>query len=242
MKITRATKFVLALLLATSSAALAASTNTNQSGQQPQSLSNQSQAQAGQPSTTQDKSKTGQSTAQKQPSDQGTQKNNEQAAGKQKSNEQNTTTAEAKQSQLTKIPGQIVLQSKDTVLASSLIGAGVYSPDNKVVGEVSDLIVANDGKVTGMVIGVGGFLGIGQKQIALQLDALNTELASDGKSVKILLNASSKDLDNAPAFKTAYQEKQEKAAARAQQEMQLRQQQGMQNNMGSQIPKSQPTQ
>ena len=62
------------------------------------------------------------------------------------------------------VAGQIVVQDANTVLAKQdLIGQTVYAPDKAKIGSISDLILSKDGKtVEGFVIGVGGFLGIGE--------------------------------------------------------------------------------
>src|SRR5262249_51161657 len=74
------------------------------------------------------------------------------------------TQAKAKKAEPAKpVKGQIVLQDKNSILASTLIGSTVYSPDNQKVGDINDVIVGLDGKVEGVVIGVGGFLGLGEK-------------------------------------------------------------------------------
>ncbi|MDO9439314.1 MAG: PRC-barrel domain-containing protein, partial [Beijerinckiaceae bacterium] len=59
--------------------------------------------------------------------------------------------------------------------ASKLIGSTVYGSDNASIGEVNDVILASDGKVNGVVIGVGGFLGVGEKNVAVSFDKLNEE-------------------------------------------------------------------
>ena len=72
------------------------------------------------------------------------------------------------------VPGQILVQDANTVLAKQdLIGQTVYAPDKAKIGSISDLILSKDGKtVEGFVIGVGGFLGIGEKSVALKMDRL----------------------------------------------------------------------
>ncbi|MCT7378468.1 PRC-barrel domain-containing protein [Chelativorans salis] len=58
-------------------------------------------------------------------------------------------------------------------LASNLIGETVYSgrgDDAQNIGKVNDLVISDDGEVEAIVVGVGGFLGIGQKEVALQYD------------------------------------------------------------------------
>ena len=54
--------------------------------------------------------------------------------------------------------------------ASKLAGVTIYGPDDKSVGKISDMLVGKDGKIQYVVIGVGGFLGIGQKDVAIPFD------------------------------------------------------------------------
>lgn len=60
-------------------------------------------------------------------------------------------------------------------LASNLIGQTVYSSsadDAENIGSVTDLVISEDGDVEGVVVAVGGFLGLGQKHVALEYDAV----------------------------------------------------------------------
>ena len=59
--------------------------------------------------------------------------------------------------------------------ASKLVGVNIYNSDNQSIGEVSDLVVDKDGAVQAVVIGVGGFLGIGEKSVALPYKAIKWE-------------------------------------------------------------------
>ncbi|WP_173934110.1 PRC-barrel domain-containing protein [Chelativorans sp. Marseille-P2723] len=66
----------------------------------------------------------------------------------------------------------MVIQAEG-MLASDLIGESVYnstSEDAENIGEITDLILSQDGQVEAIVVGVGGFLGIGQKEVALEYD------------------------------------------------------------------------
>jgi hypothetical protein len=47
----------------------------------------------------------------------------------------------------------------------------VIGPNNEKVGDVNDVLFDSKGKVVGIVVGVGGFLGIGQKDVAIDLAA-----------------------------------------------------------------------
>ena len=102
----------------------------------------------------------------------------------------------------TPVAGQIVTQPPETVLARDLIGGTVNAPDNTKIGSIKDLVLSKDGKaVEGFVIGIGGFLGIGERSIALEMDRLQIAPASDG-SVKLTADLEKDALANAPAFKS----------------------------------------
>ena len=51
--------------------------------------------------------------------------------------------------------------------ASKLKGLNVYNNDNEKIGDISELIMDKSGKIDAVVIGVGGFLGIGQHDVAV---------------------------------------------------------------------------
>ncbi|MFY9687005.1 MAG: PRC-barrel domain-containing protein [Pseudolabrys sp.] len=56
--------------------------------------------------------------------------------------------------------------------ASKLIGLNVYNDQNEKLGDISEVLLAKSGKVDGVVIGVGGFLGMGKHDILVQMDKL----------------------------------------------------------------------
>jgi sporulation protein YlmC with PRC-barrel domain len=96
--------------------------------------------------------------------------------------------------------GLIMLQDKDTFLASDLTGATVYSPTDEAIGDVNDVIVSRDGKVDGIVVGVGGFLGIGEKDVAIEMAKIKMTETENG--IKLVLDASKDELAAAPEFKS----------------------------------------
>jgi sporulation protein YlmC with PRC-barrel domain len=89
-------------------------------------------------------------------------------------------------------------------LATKLIGLAVYdgtSDSANKIGTVNDLVVANDGSVQAVVVGVGGFLGIGQKNVAFDFPNLQW---ADMNGGPVLVASITKDqLTNAPSFDTA---------------------------------------
>jgi len=56
--------------------------------------------------------------------------------------------------------------------ASKLMGLNVYNEANEKLGDINELILDKDGKVNAVVIGVGGFLGMGEHDIAVTMDKL----------------------------------------------------------------------
>lgn len=57
--------------------------------------------------------------------------------------------------------------------ASELVGVKIYNPQDENIGKVNELLVDKKGSIIGVVIGVGGFLGIGQKNVALPYTAIS---------------------------------------------------------------------
>lgn len=110
------------------------------------------------------------------------------------------------------VEGQIVLQSEDTILAKNLMGSTVYTTvGDETVGSISDLIINLDGTVEGVVIGVGGFLGIGKKLVAVQMNSLDVS-SDEAGNARLTTGATKADLEAAEAFVTA-KEQQDAAAA-----------------------------
>ena len=56
--------------------------------------------------------------------------------------------------------------------SSKLIGLNVYNDQNEKLGDISEVLVDKSGKVDGVVIGVGGFLGMGQHDIKVDMSKL----------------------------------------------------------------------
>ncbi|WP_342446887.1 PRC-barrel domain-containing protein [Microvirga lotononidis] len=56
--------------------------------------------------------------------------------------------------------------------ASKLDGLNVYSQDNEKIGDISELIVDSSGTIQAVVVGVGGFLGLGERDVAIPFDQI----------------------------------------------------------------------
>ena len=75
--------------------------------------------------------------------------------------------------------------STDQWLASDVYKADVYDPSEHKVGKVTDLMIDSNGTVTGAIIGVGGFLGVDQKDVVIPFKELKAS-TRDGKDWLVL--------------------------------------------------------
>jgi hypothetical protein len=113
----------------------------------------------------------------------------------------------------TPVEGQLTTQPADTLLSRDIVGQNVYQPDDTKIGSISDLLLSKDGKdVQGFVIGVGGFLGIGERSVALKIDKLKMMPQAEGR-VKLVMDMKREELANAPPFKSQRELESEKRAA-----------------------------
>jgi sporulation protein YlmC with PRC-barrel domain len=95
----------------------------------------------------------------------------------------------------------IMQQDADDVLASTLIGTSVQNGAGESLGSINDVALSTDGQVDVIVIGVGGFLGIGEKNVGVAFDAIEKSTDADGNAI-LVLDASAEELEAAPAFVT----------------------------------------
>ncbi len=89
-------------------------------------------------------------------------------------------------------------------LATAFIGRSVYAsdtPDSDNIGDVNDLIIDNKGAITDAVVGVGGFLGIGEKNVAVPFEKLKV-VESNGE-IRLIYSATRQQLEDAPAVDLA---------------------------------------
>jgi sporulation protein YlmC with PRC-barrel domain len=99
-------------------------------------------------------------------------------------------------------PGTFVQQQQATQWRTSkLVGTDVYGSDNSKIGDINDVLIGSGGSVQAVVVGVGGFLGVGEKNVAIPFDALNISRKANSTSIdKITVTYSKDDLKNAPKF------------------------------------------
>lgn len=91
-------------------------------------------------------------------------------------------------------------QNPDQWLASKFKGTDVVGADDKKIGDVSDILFDKDGKIEAFVVSVGGFLGVGSKDVALAPTAFNVVKGTEGSSDKLKLAMSKDELKQAQNF------------------------------------------
>lgn len=82
--------------------------------------------------------------------------------------------------------------------ASDLIGATVRTASDEDAGEVSDLIIDQDGRVVAVVVGVGGFLGMGEKRVAISWDEVTQGGTAD--ELELQIDQTREELSLAPEY------------------------------------------
>jgi len=130
-------------------------------------------------------------------------------------------TGEAKQTDRLADPTLFVREQEAAeTIASALIGQPLYNQQADRLGDISDLVFSEDGALKAVIVGVGGFLGIGEKKVAIRYDGITTTRQPESDEMLLVINATSDDLQAAPEFETVAmkvaREQAEKAAAEQQ--------------------------
>ncbi|QLF69537.1 PRC-barrel domain-containing protein [Peteryoungia desertarenae] len=102
------------------------------------------------------------------------------------------------------IQDYVTTQTEGQMRVSDFMGQAVYTADNETIGDINDLLVQRDGGIVAAVVGVGGFLGIGEKDVALPMSKItltreNTEGDVEGE-VRLMTTETADSLRNAPEF------------------------------------------
>ncbi|WP_172300295.1 PRC-barrel domain-containing protein [Pseudoruegeria sp. HB172150] len=84
--------------------------------------------------------------------------------------------------------------------AEMIEGTSVYGPEEENVGEVSDLVIAEDGTIEKAIVDVGGFLGIGEHRIAIDFDELQVIRNADSENVEVHVSATKEQLEQRPEY------------------------------------------
>jgi hypothetical protein len=85
------------------------------------------------------------------------------------------------------------------VSAKALLTESVKNAANETIGDINDVLISGDGKVAAVIVGVGGFLGMGEKNVALPYDQF--VFAKDiGDDLVVTTSATKESLETAPEY------------------------------------------
>jgi sporulation protein YlmC with PRC-barrel domain len=93
----------------------------------------------------------------------------------------------------------ITSQSQDQWVFSKFKGTDVLGPDNAHIGNVNDVLFDKQGKIFGLIVGVGGFLGIGEKNVAIDMSAFQPVPYDTGSSTSGASTATRNDAHHGQA-------------------------------------------
>ena len=115
--------------------------------------------------------------------------------------------------------GNVMFEASGTegdLLATELVGADLYTtataldqnrfqvdmvPDDwEQIASISDLVLGMDGRVRGVLVDVGGFLGLGTRTVMLSMDSVRIATQSDSDLVYAVINATREELEAAPEY------------------------------------------
>lgn len=112
-----------------------------------------------------------------------------------------TTAAHAQTATTSTAMKQIYVAAKPTdVLSSNLINLNVTNAAKDKIGEIKDIVVSN-GQVTGYILSVGGFLGMGEHYVIVSPAALKVNYSENDKKWSALMETTKDALKAAPQFK-----------------------------------------
>ena len=71
---------------------------------------------------------------------------------------------------------------------------------NETIGDVNEIVLGKDGKVAAVVLGVGGFLGMGEREVAVSFGSLQMR-RTDNDRLVLVINATKDTLKGAPEWR-----------------------------------------
>jgi sporulation protein YlmC with PRC-barrel domain len=108
--------------------------------------------------------------------------------------------AVAQDTTMPKTPAAASAALDGQISANDLINKSVKNAANENVGDINDVRIDNSGKVAAVIVGVGGFLGLGEKDVALTFDQIKLARDADGNLV-VTADVTKESLQVAPEYK-----------------------------------------
>jgi sporulation protein YlmC with PRC-barrel domain len=91
--------------------------------------------------------------------------------------------------------------SSDEMFSSKLKGLSVTNQNNESVGEISDIAITRNNEVQALILSVGGFLGMGERYVAVAPSSVQVSYDASTKKWKAMMNTTKEALKAAPEFK-----------------------------------------
>jgi sporulation protein YlmC with PRC-barrel domain len=96
-------------------------------------------------------------------------------------------------------PSQTTTSGAVSAQVANYYKQNVFDTSDNKIGEITDVIVGHDGKIEGFIMSVGGFLGVGEKNVAVPFDAVASTQRNG--NLRLTMNTTKDQLEKAPAFR-----------------------------------------
>jgi len=97
-------------------------------------------------------------------------------------------------------PSFVKVQNTD-MLSSNVVGLDIYNQQNNSIGKIQDVAFDASKQMTGYILSVGGFLGMGTHYVAVDPNAVMVQYDAANKTWRATMNATKDQLKSAPEFK-----------------------------------------
>jgi sporulation protein YlmC with PRC-barrel domain len=95
--------------------------------------------------------------------------------------------------------GKVLTSVPEAVTVTDYYKQNVYDPSDQKIGEIKDVLITKDGKVGAFIVAVGGFVGMGEKDVAVPFEDVKGTKKND--KWYLTMQANKDELKSAPGFK-----------------------------------------
>jgi sporulation protein YlmC with PRC-barrel domain len=95
-------------------------------------------------------------------------------------------------------PAEVFIQRPSGTTVTNFYKRNVYDPADHKIGAVDDVLIDKAGRVTALIVGVGGFLGMGEKDVAVAFDSVRASMKNG--EWYLVVNTTKDALKAAPGF------------------------------------------
>ena len=96
-------------------------------------------------------------------------------------------------------PAKILTTLPAGTTVTNFYKQNVYDPSDNKIGGIDDVLIDKEGRVTALIIGVGGFLGMGEKNVAIPFSDIRASEKNNNKWY-LVLNTTKDALKTAPGY------------------------------------------